>query len=793
MIAGCTLLAGHYGSTSPSAALDGAPTPGPDPPTQAPPPNSPAMRLHRADEPLVYSANDEPLVYSANDGLGSSPGSQVTLSRTPPARPSTGPGLRTGGGRPAHPFELVGPRSAGRFPEHIARRRVGFVTERLNSHNPWLANADFSFPVAAEGTALVLLDEAGAGCISYLWLSNPFYGDVLTMELDGAAALRLNFSGFWRGTPMPTAFRPHFGTFELFNGAWAATLPLCYRRRARVVLDVAWQGVRGLSVPGLRRCVEKGATCKVVRYHELALTRLFPAPDGDAEHAPNPFEDTAAVLQERPLLQDLIRQAKYPGLPAPEVARLPALARAVVAPGEPATIADLRGAGVVQDLVVSLPPALKCPRVMTSNLSKVEGFPLCLWIRITCDDAPAPQVDLPVAFLFGLFAEIHARRTACCNVFYNKEERLWLGVFRLPMPYWSRLRVELHLQGDHQGGPVPVWHRVRVGPNPHAPGEAGHLHAQWHFVGQWAEEDAAHWGRFVHHPRGWGHIVGLQLGYYGNPTWDSMLPESNFYLWRDGMRSPFYCGTGLEDFFGYAHGWNRANQQEYSFLGHVQARKYRRHTYRWLMADPFVFHDGVAGYLEANVDPRSRADLVTYFYAGNESRLAPVAAWDAAALCALGGAARPNLTTVTAEFLRPTTISRPFLSAPKTSKIPKATRRPPAPEAAQQQQCCVLPRNATLPLSLAPALPAGCSGALVLTRTRDTGYAEQRAEVSAQGLRIGTWHDPGYSQYFRLADSQLHLRMPARAQRGGSGGPTLVLHVVSEAWAVCGLDIKCTS
>ena len=99
---------------------------------------------------------------------------------------------------------------------------------------------------------------------------------------------------------------------------------------------------------------------------------------------------------------------------------------------------------------------------------------------------------------------------------------------------------------------------------------------------------------------GWGHIVGLQMEIDNLKAirdvplayrWATLQADAVVYV--DGV--PAVLGTGLEDYFSYAHGFEGANNRTYAFVGvyHSSSPQVREpltfHCYRQHIFDPVVF------------------------------------------------------------------------------------------------------------------------------------------------------------------------------------------------------------
>ena len=108
----------------------------------------------------------------------------------------------------------------------------------------------------------------------------------------------------------------------------------------------------------------------------------------------------------------------------------------------------------------------------------------------------------------------------------------------------------------------------------------------------------------------WGQVVGLLMEVNHlrpvpkvpiNHMWAPL--QADAFLFLDGQKSATVLGTGLEDYFSYAHGFINAENTTYSFVGnyHSEPRKtdlLTWHCYRFHVLDPVVFHSSIQFIME---------------------------------------------------------------------------------------------------------------------------------------------------------------------------------------------------
>ena len=238
-------------------------------------------------------------------------------------------------------------------------------------------------------------------------------------------------------------------------------------------------------------------------------------------------------------------------------------------PGATTTLMDVAGPGVIQHIWITVDPKAYRETVL----------------RIYWDDEAAPSVETPLG---DFFANGHGLRynVNSLPVAVNPS-----GGFNSywPMPFSQRARITIENQ---YSGPIDGFFYQITYALTEIPEIAAHFHAQWR-RSLTSREYPEH--VILEGVQGKGHYVGTFLAWsqMSNGWWGE--GEIKFYL--DGDReNPTICGTGTEDYFGGAWGFEG---QTYStpFLGYPLYRKVegeipRHGLYRWHVMDPIRFkHD----------------------------------------------------------------------------------------------------------------------------------------------------------------------------------------------------------
>jgi hypothetical protein len=203
-------------------------------------------------------------------------------------------------------------------------------------------------------------------------------------------------------------------------------------------------------------------------------------------------------------------------------------------------------------------------RVRVSITDDWPGAWRSLRLRATWDDADAPAIDLPVAEFLGAGDYVDDPLARYDSLIMGAEDdRGWL---RLPMPYRTAARLELHNDGD-AAMPVELelWRRRCV----EQPDDFGYLHAEVHSA-QAATHASPRAGPLqvpVHHVfdrEGRGKVVGTLLRVQW-PYPELWWGEGDWQIWTDQALDewpPRYHGSGTEEF--YDGGWTKFDRKALS-------------------------------------------------------------------------------------------------------------------------------------------------------------------------------------------------------------------------------------
>ena len=180
------------------------------------------------------------------------------------------------------------------------------------------------------------------------------------------------------------------------------------------------------------------------------------------------------------------------------------------------------------------------------------------------------------------------------------------GYIYFPMPFWRNAKITL--EGTESiDTSLLVCYQVTTEPNFYDSKTAAYFHVNRNYYGAGVEG----WREILSLSNSWGHIVGLMSDTDNlranrdgdlSERWAAL--QSDMLLYIDESKSATMLGTGLEDYFSYAHGFALAENTSYSFVGvyHVGPNKLEPLTwycYRFHALDPIAFHSSINFIMEA--------------------------------------------------------------------------------------------------------------------------------------------------------------------------------------------------
>jgi hypothetical protein len=241
----------------------------------------------------------------------------------------------------------------------------------------------------------------------------------------------------------------------------------------------------------------------------------------------------------------------------------------VVAPGETAVLADIRGAGIIRRMWLSgTPPRTEEQR----RLLRLQMF----W-----DGAKKPAVDCPIGDFFGVGLGLAVPFENA--LFSNPEGRSFN--FTIPMPY--RKGAKMLLVNEAKSYAL-VWYDINY-TEQKVDADAMYFHAAWR---RELKPEAGSDFEIMPRVTGKGRYLGMNIGVVGGDpayrgTW---FGEGEVKIYLDGDKDwPTLVGTGTEDYIG--SGWGQGVYHGRYAGSLVSDEKNDVYAfYRYHLDDPVYFH-----------------------------------------------------------------------------------------------------------------------------------------------------------------------------------------------------------
>ena len=287
--------------------------------------------------------------------------------------------------------------------------------------------------------------------------------------------------------------------------------------------------------------------------------------------------------------------------------------------GEKATIMDVKGAGIINHIWITMSPA-------AAILNRND-----IIIRMYWDGNSFPSVESPIGPFFGNgWSETYKFVTEPLAVTPGAGKSY---VCYFAMPFSNGARIEIENQSD---APISAfYYNIDYVETKKLPEKCGRFHAWFnHEVTEAPSGGENQWepgkntigkDNYVFADiKGKGHFVGVN--YYINSPTTIWYGEGDEMVFIDGETTPSIVGTGTEDFFNtswcpkelFQHpyfGYPRVNN-ETGWLGHT-------HVCRFFIQDPFYFDKSCKFTIEHGHNNNLTLDLasVAYWYQEKASSL----------------------------------------------------------------------------------------------------------------------------------------------------------------------------
>ena len=288
-----------------------------------------------------------------------------------------------------------------------------------------------------------------------------------------------------------------------------------------------------------------------------------------------------------------------------------------IAPGQRRTLFDVKGAGVIDHIWITIAPP-------PPALSRHD-----LILRMYWDGEANPSVEAPVGDFFGQGWDESYPFSVLPLAAGPREGRAMVSYF--PMPFASGARIEI--ENDSAQKVDAFYYYVDYQEMASLPADLGRFHAfynhalteaspegenEWSLLGPQGKNTTGDRNYLIADIEGKGHYVGVN--YYvdcPSPMW---YGEGDDMFFIDGERWPSSLhGTGTEDYFNTSWSPNVLFQHPYFGYARVNGGTGwlgRTHVYRFHLADPVYFDRSLRFSIEHGHDNNLTLDLssVAYWY-----------------------------------------------------------------------------------------------------------------------------------------------------------------------------------
>ena len=291
--------------------------------------------------------------------------------------------------------------------------------------------------------------------------------------------------------------------------------------------------------------------------------------------------------------------------------------------GEKVTIMDVKGAGVISHIWITIAPG-------ADQLNRND-----ILIRMYWDGNPFPSVESPIGPFFGNGWNESYDFISAPLAITPGSGKSYVSYFAMPFSNGAKIEIE-----NQSGREIRAFYfNIDYVEMKKLPAHSGRFHAWYnHEVTEALPDGENEWGtlgstgvnttgegNYVFADiKGKGHFVGVNY-YVNNPT-TMWYGEGDEMVFIDGEPLPSIVGTGTEDFFNtswcpkelFQHpyfGYPRVNK-ETGWLGHT-------HVYRFFITDPFYFDKSCRFTIEHGHNNNLTLDLasVAYWYQETASSL----------------------------------------------------------------------------------------------------------------------------------------------------------------------------
>lgn len=294
-----------------------------------------------------------------------------------------------------------------------------------------------------------------------------------------------------------------------------------------------------------------------------------------------------------------------------------------VADGAKVNLLDVKGAGVIKHIWITLAPGAE---VLDRN---------DVILRMFWDGNSYPSVEAPVGAFFGNgWGEAYNFVSAPLAVSPGWGKS-YVSYFAMPFATGARIEIE-----NQTGRPIDaLYFNIDYDELPQLPAGQGRFHAwynhqlteasatgenEWSLLGKPGTNPDGKRNYVFADIKGRGHLVGVN--YYVNCPSTVWYGEGDEMVFIDGEDRPSLNGTGTEDYFNTS--WSPKELFAHPYFGYARVNNEtgwlgRTHVYRFHMADPIHFERSCRYTIEHGHDNNLTLDLasVAYWYQDTASPL----------------------------------------------------------------------------------------------------------------------------------------------------------------------------
>ena len=486
------------------------------------------------------------------------------------------------------------------------------------------ANRDTGYPLAPDFTFhgkygrnwVQIYEDHGPGCISRIYVlpllptdtsklhkmtSKDLKKHILEFNIDGQS-FRYTLQQISEGNDWPFLYPVSTRHARPASGLGTYT-PLCYQKSMVIIYHTASQ-LPDFLLEKTIDCSLNDLLCPVHIYSAVSRHKFPQTTTVDS------FVDMKDLTNEREHKQHLEMASKF--LSRPE--------ELGPAAGDPCLMECVSVCAGCRQLfyVSNKPQVIKAIyiRVFDSFTGIAADNWDDLFITIVFDDAEIAQVDkVSLGTLFAASGSKNTFRGATVgrtNKLCTYEDsttaldtNTLTGYLYFPMPFWSKAALYLHGHENMEKNRL-VCAQVSTVPNYYVKKDTAYFHARHTYF----TDNVSGWRSLLNVKESWGHIVGLFINVDNlkavrdvalNARWAAL--QADILAFIDGHQAASVMGTGLEDYFSYAHGFALAENTSYSFVGVPHAGPRRSepltwHCYRLHVLDPITFQSSIQYVME---------------------------------------------------------------------------------------------------------------------------------------------------------------------------------------------------